>query len=107
MYSVRGRTRLKEVVRRNPKHGPEKGRYIIRSEHRKQLTDFINRIKQDPGIELVDVIGPAGQPHTIVAAMAHEKARFLEQDLILSKPPMAIELDRPLSLFDIEGRDKT
>lgn len=47
----------------------------------------------------------AGQPHTIVAAMPHEKARFLEQDLILSKLAMTIELDRPLSLFDDEKGD--
>ena len=87
------------------KHGPEKGRYIIRSEDANQLNELINRIKQDPGVELLDVIGPAGQPHTIVAAMPHEKARFLEQDLILSKPAMTIELDRPLSLFDDEKGD--
>ena len=80
-------------------HDPEKARYIIRSEDAKQLAELIDKIAQDPSIDLLDVIGPAGNPHTAVAAMPHDKARALEHDFSASKK-MFIEPDRPLSLFE-------
>jgi predicted phosphoribosyltransferase len=83
--------------------GPQKGqtgRYIIRSEDPAQVNELIEKIRQDPAIEVQDVIGPAGQPHTVVASMPHEKARLLEGDLAQAKVRTTIEPDRPLSLFD-------
>jgi hypothetical protein len=78
--------------------GPGSGRYIIRSEDPGELAGFINSISTDPGMELVDLIGPAGQPHTAVVTMPHEKAARLEQSFRTSNK-LTIEPDRPLSLF--------
>lgn len=80
--------------------GPHKGRYIIHSEDPAQVNALIDRIRQDPAIEVQDVIGPVGQPHTVVATMPEEKARFLEQDFAHAKSRTTIEKDRPLSMFD-------
>jgi hypothetical protein len=72
--------------------GPGKGRYIIRAKDEGQLADLLGTISADPAISVIDAIGPAGKPHTIVAEMSHDTARFLEQRF-------QIEPDRPLSLF--------
>jgi hypothetical protein len=76
------------------------GRYIIRSEDSASLTDFIKTVTGEPGMTLVDVIGPAEQPHTAVVDMPHDKARSLEQQFRSAKTQMIIEPDRPLSLFN-------
>jgi hypothetical protein len=75
------------------------GRYIIRSEDSATLAEFIKSLDSEPGMTLVDVIGPAAQPHTAVVDMPHDKARSLEQQFRNAKAQMIIEPDRPLSLF--------
>lgn len=74
------------------------GRYIIRSDVPDRLEEFIKDVSDDSDIELVDLIGPAGQRHTAVAVMSHEKASSLEQRFRNSNH-LKIEPDRPLSLF--------
>lgn len=78
--------------------GSDTGRYIVRANDPKQLTAFIDDIGRDTGIELLDTIGPAGEPHTVVVAMSQEKAKVLEQHFRNSNQ-LTIEPDRPLSLF--------
>lgn len=79
--------------------GPAKPRYIIRAKGAlAPLAAFIESIRGDPDIELVDSIGPAGQVHTAVvevnAAMALQfERRFIHSDELM------IERDQPLSLF--------
>jgi hypothetical protein len=81
--------------------GSPTGRYIIRSEDPKTLADFIEEAKSDTTLELVDLIGPAGAPHTAVFVMPHERAKALQQRFEASKPGrLIIERDRPLSLFE-------
>lgn len=74
------------------------GRYIIRSKESSKLIEFIDSIRGDPSMELLDQIGPSGQPHTAVVAMPYETAISLEQRFRLSNQ-LTIEPDRPLSLF--------
>jgi hypothetical protein len=82
------------------KPGKNSVRYIIRSTHEAvSLDDVVKDIEADPGIELLDLIGPAGQPHTAVVSMPQEKAAALEQRYRTSNKPLTIEPDRPLSLF--------
>lgn len=81
---------------------PEKTsiRYIIRGTHETaSLDDVVKDIEADPGMELLDLIGPAGQPHTAVASMPADKAAALEQRFRSLNKPLTIEPDRPLSLF--------
>lgn len=78
---------------------PGTGQYIVRSEDAGQLADFVRDIQQDQGVTLVDTIGPANRPHTVVVAMSPEKARSLEQRFRSNSIPLIIEPDRPLSLF--------
>ena len=78
---------------------PSTGPYIVRSEDAGQLADFIQDIQQDPAVTLVDTIGPANRPHTVVVAMSPEKALSLEQRFSNNSIPLIIEPDRPLSLF--------
>ncbi|HEV7814942.1 MAG TPA: S8 family serine peptidase [Janthinobacterium sp.] len=83
--------------------GPGKGRYLIRAVgDAVPLADFLSSISADPAIAIVDAIGPAGRPHTVVAEMSHDRARALEQHFNQSKQFM-IEPDRPLSLFKSAG----
>jgi len=74
------------------------GRYIIRSNTPEQLNAFIDSVRTDSSVELVDTIGPAGQPHTAVFTMPADKAALLEQRFRDSNQ-LSIEPDRPLSLF--------
>lgn len=79
--------------------GPGKARYLIRAAgDAVPLADFLNSVRADASIAIVDQIGPPGQPHTVVAEMSHDQARALEQRFSQSNQLM-IEPDRPLSLF--------
>jgi hypothetical protein len=81
--------------------GPEKGRYIVRSEHPQALADFIEQARTDPELELADTIGPPGAPHTAVFVMPHTKAQALQQRFAAPNADrLIIERDRPLSLFE-------
>ena len=78
----------------------EKSRYIVRARAEgSTLNDFLISIQGDPELELVDTIGPQGQPHTAVVAVTPEQALSFEQRFRNSQHLM-IERDRPLSLFD-------
>lgn len=79
--------------------GQESGRYIVRSEQPGTLAGFLDGIAGDADIEVVDLIGPVGAPHTAVVSMPREKAVALEQGFRSSNQLITIEPDRPLSLF--------
>jgi hypothetical protein len=84
--------------------GPERGRYIVRSDDPGKLAEFLDSIAGEPGTEVADLIGPVGAPHTAVVVMSHEKAAALEQRFRASgtsgtSNQLTIEPDRPLSLF--------
>lgn len=73
-------------------------RYIIRSGDGAQLAELIRRLEADPGIDLVDAIGPPGAPHTCVVDMTPGRAAELELQFRATNQ-FTIEPDRPLSLF--------
>jgi len=80
------------------KPDPGIGRYIVRARQAERLVEFIDDIRNDPDMELVDMIGPAGQPHTAVVLMSDDTARTLQQRFHATHQ-LTIEPDRPLSLF--------
>lgn len=71
-------------------------RYIISATDPQQLADFLN--SAEPGVEVVDQIGPADQPHTVIVSIPPEHAPSLQRR-VRSSPQLTIEPDRPLSLF--------
>ena len=78
----------------------EKIRFIVRARGEGgTLADFLATLPNDPGLELVDTIGPAHAPHTAVVAVPADLAPSFEQRFRNSQQLM-IERDRPLSLFD-------
>lgn len=78
----------------------EKIRFIVRTrEEGSALTDFLATIASCAGHEVVDTIGPAGQPHTAVIAVDARHAPSFEQRFS-NQQQLMIERDRPLSLFD-------
>lgn len=78
----------------------EKIRFIVRTrEQGSTLTDVLAIMQNDPALELVDTIGPAGHPHTAVIATTAAHAPTFEQ-CYRHLPNIMIERDRPLSLFD-------
>jgi hypothetical protein len=83
----------------------DSGRYIIQAADPRQLAEFLDEIGKDKDMELLDTIGPAGQPHTAVVAMSQEKANSLEQRFRTSNQQLKIEPDRPLSLFGAAGNE--
>lgn len=60
------------------------------------LAAFLDSIRGDPAITLVDTIGPAGQAHTAVIEVADDAAAALEARLRPSVH-LIVERDRPLS----------
>lgn len=78
--------------------GTGRGRYIVRSGDSRLIAEFINGVDADPEIELLDLIGPAGEPHTAVVEMSHERAAAFAQQF-RSSNQLTIEPDRPLSMF--------
>ena len=78
-----------------------KSRYIIRARDEgsalSALSAFLASLADDPAVELADTIGPAGQPHTAIVAVAQEQAAALEQR-VRSLPQLMIEPDQTLSL---------
>ena len=77
----------------------DRGRYIVQAIDTEQLVDFINEVNEDPAMQLLNTIGPADRPHTVVVEMNHEKARSLEPRFRTSNK-LKIEPARPLSLFN-------
>lgn len=83
--------------------GPGKARYIVRAKDAPApLARFIDSIRGDPDIELVDTIGPPGQPHTAVIEVAASQALLLERRFSNSNELM-IERDQPLSMSAQRG----
>jgi hypothetical protein len=81
--------------------GSARGRYIVRSDDPQVLADFIEQARTDPELELADIIGPPGAPHTAVFDMPHEKAQALQQRFAAPNANrLIIERDRPLSLSE-------
>jgi hypothetical protein len=78
--------------------GKATGRYIVRAVEPARLSEFVQNLRPDSGIELLDLIGPPGAPHTAVLAMAYDTAKALELHFSTSNQ-FTIEPDRPLSLF--------
>jgi hypothetical protein len=78
-------------------------RYIVRAAGDiAPLQSFIDSIVDDPVIRLVEKIGPARQPHTVVIETDVSTAQMLDQRF-RSTNQLMIEPDRPLSLF---GQDE-
>lgn len=75
-------------------------RFIVRARATEgSVSDFLADIQGEPAVTVVDTIGPAGRPHTAVVAVGADQAPSFEQRFRHS-PHIAIERDRPLSLFD-------
>lgn len=83
-----------------PTISPESGtgRYIVRALDPARLVEFVDDVRKDPDMEVVELIGPADQPHTAVVVMQHAVASALAQRFLASHQ-LTIEPDRPLSLF--------
>jgi hypothetical protein len=74
-------------------------RYIVRAAgDTAPLQSFIDDITDDPVIRLVEKIGPARQPHTVVIETDVSTAQMLDQRF-RSTNQLMIEPDRPLSQF--------
>lgn len=71
-------------------------RYIISAADPRHLADFLN--SADAGVEIVDQIGPAGQPHTVIVSIPPARAPAL-RERVRNSQQLTIEPDRPLSLF--------
>lgn len=78
--------------------GPGTTRYIVRAaDGSDALAGFVDSIRNDPAVKLVDAIPSSGPPHTVVveaddATVAQLRQRHLNQ--------LLFEPDRPLSLYD-------
>ena len=79
---------------------PAKIRYIIRARGAPPaLSAFLDTILGDPGMTLVDTIGPPGQVHTAVIDIDPDQARQFERRFIHSDE-LIVERDQPLSMSD-------
>jgi hypothetical protein len=75
-------------------------RYIVRAAgDTAPLQSFIDSIVDDPVIRLVEKIGPAREPHTVVIETDVSTAQMLDLRF-RSTNQLMIETDRPLSLFE-------
>jgi hypothetical protein len=75
-------------------------RYIVRAAgDTAPLQSFIDSIVDDPVIRLVEKIGPAREPHTVVIETDVSTAQMLDLRF-RSTNQLMIEPDRPLSLFE-------
>ena len=82
---------------------PDKARYLVHAAYGAPLTDFLALAETDPDINVIDLIGPRGQPHTAVLEITSETARRLQQQFCYAGAPthqLTIEPDRPLSMYD-------
>lgn len=80
--------------------GSERGRYLVHAvDDAVPLTAFLDAIASNPAIAIVEHIGPADRPHTVVAEMSHDQARALEKQFRQNRQPITIEPDQTLSLF--------
>lgn len=75
------------------------GRYIVRAaSDDNALARFLSTLSTEPGVQLVDIIGPSsGPPHTAVVEADAPTAERLRQQTLHQ---LTIEPDQPLSLSD-------
>ncbi len=76
-----------------------RSRYLVQSPLPATLARFLEAAAADPDMEIVDRIGPPGEPHTAVIVMSPPKADALKQQFRISGQGLTIEPDRPLSLY--------
>lgn len=73
------------------------GRYIVRAAADDgALTRFLDSIGADPALHVLEKIGPASAPHTLVVEADAAAIEGLRQR---TRNQLMIEPDRPLSLF--------
>lgn len=73
----------------------KKNRYLIHWRDSSSLSDLVETLKADSTIQLLDEIGPTGQPHTLVALMSDGQADALRARY---SGRLLVEPDRPLTL---------
>jgi hypothetical protein len=73
-------------------------RYIVRAAGGNDaLVGFVDGIRNDPAVKLVDAIPSSGPPHTVVVETDEATVERLRQRHLNQ---LLFEPDRPLSLFD-------
>jgi len=87
-----------DIAMRTIEGGPGSGRYLISAADTGKLSQFIRSSDLDPGLQLIDTLGPVSAPHTAVYDMAHTKAAELQR-LFAQSADLKIEPDQPLSMF--------
>ena len=75
-----------------------RGQYIVRTSDPARLAAFLESLRDAPGIDIVDRIGPTGLAHTAVLAVNADQAGALEQR-VRGTEQLTIESDRPLTPF--------
>jgi hypothetical protein len=70
--------------------------YLVRARQPATLGQVIAFIKADPSYTLVQQIGPADAPHTLVVAMTEEQVAALRRRFA---GELIVERDRPLTAF--------
>ncbi|AKU20832.1 hypothetical protein MJ904_21775 [Massilia sp. MB5] len=78
---------------------PGIGRYIVQIDDAAKLQEFVQASGQTPGLKVVDLIGPAGKPHTVVVELPEAAFPSLEQQLRDTNTHFLLEPDRKLSPF--------
>ena len=70
--------------------------YLVRAHRPALLPQVKALIVNDPSFTLLRQLGPPGEPHTLVVAMAEQDAATLQQRF---PGELIVERDRPLTLF--------
>lgn len=73
---------------------PQRQRYLVGNAPPHMLFALAERCRMDPGIDLVNVLGPADQPQQLVIETTAERAEQLKQHA----PGLIVEPDAPLLL---------
>ena len=60
------------------------------------LSDLAAKLGADPEVELVDYIGPANKPNTLIVEMPPDRARKLQQNYA---GKLIVEKDKPLTAY--------
>ncbi len=85
------------MVQRPPQRGQaqsQRQRYIVGNAPPPVLSALAEQCRLDPEIDLVNVLGPADQPHLLVIETTAERAEQLKQHT----PGLIVEPDTPLHL---------
>lgn len=75
--------------------------YLIHASEHTAMQDFLAHAELDPEIRILDRIGPADVPHTLVVEISSAKAHALAQQFRNAAPQLTIEPDQPLTMFDM------